>query len=468
MTPPACAAQPPMIGPEPKKVYRAGSLTYTAAGVATLFVWLLWGDFCFTVFESIFSKFLPLYLHDLQASNTLVGILTGSTGAVVNVMFLPSISMASDRHRSRRGRRIPFLLWTTPGAVGALVLIGLSTEIGGALKAALAWLPWPVSLSAVILSVLCVFVLAYHFFNMVLVNLYQCLLRDVVPAPLMARFLALFRVVGTVGTFFFSWYVFPHVVEHRIAVCVGVGVTYLLAFTLMCWRVKEGEYPPPPPRDEVPSFARSYLVYFRELLSVPLYRNFVLMFAFVTTASTCASPFVTLFTRSTLNLSMSDMGQVLAWGGLGSAITYVPIGYLCDKFAPMRVAVVSLSSLMLSWALGYFVVRGHTSWLVYWVIVSMLPSVAWNLSFTALTMQIFPAAKFGQLSSGLSVLGYGGASIVGSFFAGRFIDLVGGDYRMIFVWAFAWFVAAVGAMLLVYRGWRRCGGPDNYVPPSVG
>lgn len=29
------------------KVFRVGTLTYTKAGLFSLFAWLLWGDFCF-------------------------------------------------------------------------------------------------------------------------------------------------------------------------------------------------------------------------------------------------------------------------------------------------------------------------------------------------------------------------------------------------------------------------------------
>jgi hypothetical protein len=48
------------------------------------------------------------------------------------------------------------------------------------------------------------------------------------------------------------------------------------------------------------------------------------MYALVTAASTCAGPFVTLFARTTLQLSMDDIGKVFAWSALGSALTYLP------------------------------------------------------------------------------------------------------------------------------------------------
>ncbi len=308
---------------------------------------------------------------------------------------------------------------------------------------------------------------AYHFFNMVMVNIYQCLLRDVVPTELMARFLALFRVVGTGGTFVFSWYLFPLIVSHRQALCVGIGVLYVVAFLLMCWRVKEGEYPPPPAGKEKTSYTRSFIVYFRESLSVPLYRNYLIMYALVITASACAGPFVTLFARDTLKLPMDDIGKILAWGALGSAITYVPIGYLCDRITPMRVALISMVCLAAAWGTGFLVVQDRSSWLVYSVIVAMLPSVGWNLSFNALTMHLFPVEKFGQFSSSLNVFGYG-SIIGGNFLTGRFIDLVGSDYRMIFVWSLSWYTLAIVPMAFVYRDWQRCGGPHHYVAPLPG
>jgi MFS family permease len=453
------------VGPTAgSKIYRIGTLRYTLSGIVVLFGWLLWGDFCFTIFESIFAKFLPLYMKDLDASNRMIGMMTGSIGGIVNVLFLPNISMASDRHRGRWGRRIPFLFWSTPCAVGALVLIGFSTEIGERLHHGLSSLPWPISLSAVTLVLLTGLVAGYHFFNMVLVNIYNCLLRDVVPPELMARFLAMFRVVGTVGTFLFSWYLFPHVLEHRQIVCAGIGFTYLAAFLLMCWRVKEGEYPPSPVPEKRGNYFKTFGTYFREALSVPIYRNYLLMYAMVTAASTSAGSFVTLFARNTIHLTMDDIGKVFAWAALGSAITYVPMGYLCDRIGAMRVAMISLVSLTGFWALGFFVAHDRTTWLAYSVVVAMLPSVGWNLGFNALTMQLFPTEKFGQLSSSLNVFGYG-SIIAGNYLAGWFIDLVMSDYRMIFVWSFAWFALAIVPMALVYRDWRRFGGPHHYVPP---
>lgn len=59
------------------QIYPAGSLTYARGGLIVLSLWLLWGDFAFYFFDSIFMRFIPIYLKELEASNTLIGVRSG-------------------------------------------------------------------------------------------------------------------------------------------------------------------------------------------------------------------------------------------------------------------------------------------------------------------------------------------------------------------------------------------------------
>jgi len=207
------------------KIYQVGTLKYSIRGLAILFAWLLWGDFAFTFFENIFGRFIPLYLKDLQASNTLIGVMTGSIAGAVNLLFLPGISRWSDEYRSRWGRRIPFLAVVTPITVVSVILVGFAPEIGAWVHSRVTIHIAPaVSLTAVILTLLCGLVVAFHYFNMVLCNGFTWLVRDVVPYEVMARFLSWFRIIGTVSSVAFSWYVFPYIISHRKEICVGVGL----------------------------------------------------------------------------------------------------------------------------------------------------------------------------------------------------------------------------------------------------
>jgi MFS family permease len=448
----------------PAKIYRAGhTLQYTLRGLLILFFWLFWGDFALTFFESIFARFIPLYLKDLHASNSLIGIMAGSIPGVVNIFFLPNISLWSDHYRGRWGRRIPFLYVMTPLTVIALLGIGFAPEIAGWVQPLLSHGAHSVGAAGLILPLLCVFAVFYHFFNMVLVNAYNWLLRDVVPLDIMARFLSWFRIISTVASWIFLWYIFPYMISRRREVFLGVGVFYLISFLLMCGNVKEGEYPPPPLAVDRPGLLKSFGLYFRECLSIPLYRNLFLVFVFVTLGSFCANPFTMLFNRETLSMNMDDMGKIFAWTAAVSALVFFPVGWLCDKFSAVRVTLVSVVCMVLGQVGAYVWVTDKNSFFIY-SIVSSTYSTGWGLGSLAMTMKLFPEEKFGQFSSGLSVFSCG-AIILGNYLLGQFMDLVHSDYRMIYVWTAASMAMAIVPMLLVYRGWKQHGGPDHYVPP---
>jgi len=461
----AIFSRPPAVGEAiPQKLYRQGTLRYTLRGLLFLFLWLLWGDFAFTFFESIFGRFIPLYLKDLHASNTLIGIMTGSLAGAVNILFLPNISQWSDHTRTRIGRRIPFLYAVTPLTVASLVSIGFAPEIAGWLRVTLFHRFAPaVSESVLILTLLCALVVSFHFFNMVLVNAYNWLLRDLVPLELMARFLSWFRIVGTMSTFAFLWWVFPHVIVRRREVFVVVGLFYLAAFSLMCLNVKEGEYPPPPPKESRSGIFKSFLIYFQECLSLPIYRNFFIAYALVIGGTTCANPFSVLFAHETLRLDMDMMGKVFAWGAAASALIYFPMGWLCDKFNPLAVTLGALIGLLAGSLAACFLVHSKTSLVVY-TIVFAIPSVGWGLGWLATTMKLFPEEKFGQFSSGLNVFGCG-ALILGNYLIGKFMDLAHSNYRMAFLWSVLLFALAIYPMALVYKDWKKYGGPHRYTPP---
>ena len=451
-----------------KRIYRAGTLRYTVRGLLILSLWLLWGDFAFTFFESVFGRFIPIYLKDLHASNALIGVMTGSLAGVVNILFLPNISQWSDHTRSRLGRRIPFLLVVAPLTVLALGAVGFAPEIAGWIHdRVLVHLAPSAALSTVILILLCALVVFFHFFNMVLVNAYNWLLRDVVPLELMARFLAWFRVVGTAGTFAFLWYVFPYVISHRKEVFLGVGLFYLIAFLLMCGKVKEGEYPPPPPRETRPGLFKAFTLYFRDCLCLSIYRNFFIVYVLVLVGATCAAPFSVLFTRETLHLDMETIGKIFAWGAAASAVVYFPVGWLSDRFSPLHVTFASLVGLVFISVGACILVSDRHSLLIYTLIYAV-PAVAWTLGSMATMMKLFPEERFGQFSSGMNVFGCG-ALILGNYLIGKCIDLLHSDYRMTYLWSAVLFASAIYPMILVYRDWRRHGGPHAYeapLPPS--
>ena len=449
-------------------LYRAGSLTYSKAGLLTLSFWLLWGDFAFAFFESIFGRFIPLFLRELEASNTVVGLMTGGLVGVVNILCLPNISRWSDRFRSRLGRRIPFLMVATPITVLSLVCAGFTPEISKFLYPFVpGWLEKFISSHVFTLSLLCLFVVAYDFFNMVLVNGYNWLLRDVVPETVMARFLSWFRIINTISSMIFLKLVFPYVLSHRTEVFLGVGAFYLAAFLVMCLKVKEGEYAPPPPQKEAkPGFFKGFLIYFRECLGHPIYRNYILVSIMWYMVSGCTNPFITLLMNETLKLNMGDMGTLFALNAAASVLVLYPVGWACDRFGPLLITIITLVVQVVVSVAAFFLVNDKLTMTVY-LVMSAVPLVSWKLASFATSVKIFPKARFGQFLSALNVFGTG-SMVVGNMLIGALIDFFNDDYRIAFAWAGFFAVAALTCMLLVLRCYKRLGGPGDYTAPEPG
>lgn len=321
------------------------------------------------------------------------------------------------------------------------------------------------SLGAMTLVLLGLFTVSWHFFNMVLVNLFNFLVRDVVPQPLIARYVSLGTVINITASMLFTWFVFPHILINRKIVCVVVGLIYLTAFMLMCWQVKEGEYPPPEPRPAggfFGSYLKTFFTYFRECLSVPIYRDFVIVYALMVAAGS-TTPFSLLFLKETIHLSMTEMGRVFTLGSLLSAIVVYPLGYLCNRIHAIRLMLAALICMAVGTLLSYFFINGLASWILF-IIITIAPSTAWGLAFNTFMLKVFPAEKFGQFFSSINVLGFG-SIFISNYLVGAFMDLVHSNYRLTFLITFVCYAAMIPMLFMVYRHWRNHGGPDNYVPP---
>jgi len=449
-----------------RKIYCVGTLRYTAGGLVFLFCWLLWGDISATMFLQIFGVFLPLYLNGLGVSNVLIAFLATGVGGLMNLTLLPNISIWSDHYRGRWGRRIPFLLWSAPIATLALISMGFSSDIAQTLQHFIGPLRSfsRVNLTVLIISIL---VVVYSFFQMITNNVYQFLLRDVVPQESMAWFLSLFRVVGTCGILLFQWFLFVYIQTNPAALCICLGLANLLAFLLISWRVKEGGYPaaPPRPRNFIVGQFKLYAGYLHDNFAIGLYRNYIVVWILVITGLMGTASFLVLFSTKTLHLDVKDYGRILFYGTLATALMYAAMGYLCKRFHPIRITMLSLIGLAIGAATEFFFVFDRTELLVYSIIMA-LPTAAWQLGSLMVAMMLYPTEEFGQFSSALYVFGCG-SLVLTSYLVGKYMDFCDDHYRMILLVQLACFCLALGPMAMVFRGWKQHGGPDHYIPPRT-
>ena len=111
------------------RLWRAGTLTYTFAGIVALFFLLLAGDFVWSLRERSVGVITQLLLKQHGASDFLVGLYLVALPGILGLLVGPVISYRSDRHRGRFGRRIPYLFMTTPFILVGLLGLGVTPQL---------------------------------------------------------------------------------------------------------------------------------------------------------------------------------------------------------------------------------------------------------------------------------------------------------------------------------------------------
>ncbi len=469
-------AEPEPLKPEDR--FRCGTLIYTRAGLFTLFAWLLWGDFCFYLMETVWPNVLPLLLKAEGAPNYVLALVITSIPSAMNFVLNPIISTISDRYRGRRGRRIPFLLLATPFVTLFLVLLGFSRELGGWIHHLLSG-PFPeLTSGAVTVSLISLLVICFRFFELFINTVFWYLFNDVVPVAFMGRFLGMFRVVGAVAGALFNFFLFRYSESHTSILFFGVAILYGSAFMMMSLKVKEGSYPPPDPVPEGRFKALSHIkTFFRESFSHKIYR---LIYGYTTLFYAAGTiQIFMIFMAFSVGLTIDEVGKVAGIAALVSAALMYPFGALVDRFHPLRVILLAQAGFCLvAFCQLIFLFVEFSKPTAFWVYAGLaalaLPfTVANAAAGLPLAMRLFPHDRFGQFCAANAMCGAVGIT-VGGLLAGGFLDLMKAYfekenfyYRFAPLWSLV-FIALSGCLtILVFREWKRLGGDKGYVPPSV-
>ena len=459
-------------------VYRCGSLTYTRKGLVFLFAWLLWGDMCFYLMETIVPSILPLKLRSLDSSNMVIGLIMTTLPGIFGTSFGPWISFKSDRYRSRWGRRIPFILGTMPFLTAVLILIAFGDPIATWLHGALFQ---GTSCTRSMVAIGCFAVLAglFDLANMFVGSVYWYLFNDVVPQHHLARFMAYFRLVAVLTTALYNYFIYKYALSHMREIYLGVALLYFFGFGLMCLKIKEGEYPPPDDAGLRPSLIRDIRVFAKECFTMPFYWDVFLYTMFGSVTACMGTSFLVFFNQS-LGLSLEQIGRINATNGIMIAVCLLFAGSLVDRWHPVR---------MVMYASIWAAVTGFNNliWLVadtpppeilVWVMLGTLLAAA---PYSAVVqaagmpreMMLFPKDKYGQFCGAQSVVRSIG-SMAGGVTAGLFLDVIRRSYehgslfpyRYIYLWIGVFTCLGTFFNYRVYRAWKRLGAEDGFQPPT--
>ncbi|HCE44031.1 MAG TPA: hypothetical protein DET40_10825 [Lentisphaeria bacterium] len=457
-------------------VYHCGTLTYTKVGLAMLFGWLLWGDFCFTLMETVVPSILPLKLKGLGAPNWLMGVILTAAPGVLNMTICPWVSFKSDRYRSKWGRRIPFIILTMPFLCAFLALLGWSDDICKLLQS---WSPAmrehaPATITIGLISL---FLIMFKFFDMFVNSVFWYLFNDVVPAQFLGRFMGTFRIVGIGAGALYNWFIFKYANSHMREIFTGVSILYFIGFGMMCLLVKEGDYPPVEGEADKDNKGWGGLkTFFRESFSHKFYWLKFLSTSFAAISGSIAV--FSIFFSQEMGLTLDQIGKTVAISSVVVMVAIIFMATFVDRWHPLRLTAYSaVFGVIGSIVAGVWLFVTLPGEYFFWVglggaLAGTLLSALVTTAGLPCEMRIFPQSRFGQFCSAQAMLRSTCTTISGVL-AGLFIDMTkwfchGSDfgYRFMFIWVSIFGAISAAFLVLVYVEWLRLGGDKHFHPPA--
>ena len=444
------------------KTWHVGTLVYSGAGLVVLFSWLLIGDFAWQARERAVTPVAQVLLKQFAVSDLRIGFLVGSMPSALGMFLSPVVGYRSDRLRSRWGRRIPFLLVTTPIAAGAMIALGFvptgARWMDGALGAS------SPGLNACFLGLFALIWILFEVAAVVGNAIFGALINDVVPSAVIGRFFGLFRAISLVVGVVFNYFLLGKAEEHFLPIFVVMGLIYGVGFGLMCLKVKEGEYPAVMEEGEREGFLAAVKTYCRECFTHPYY---LWLFGAWALANLAFNPFYTfsMFYARSVGMSLDQFGKFGALSLFCSLVISYPIGSLADRIHPLRVAMISLILYVLLAGWAALFVRTPGSFGFALIAHGVLAGVF--LTGTAsLGQRLFPQATFAQFASAAALIN-GLFLMIMPPLMGAWLDASGHAYHLTFAAGGGIAALAAGSLLVVFRYFRQLGGDAAYVPPEA-
>lgn len=468
-SPPPVSSSPgtasgPTIDASGKKFWSVGTLTYTTAGLILLFVWLLWGDFAWNMKERAMQPMSQMLFKQFDASNKVIALMVTALPAALGMLLVPIIGVRSDNHRGRWGRRVPYLVLTTPIAAVAMAAMGFTYELADLLAGVLGEsAPPPLMCRLIVFSALWTF---FEIFTVIANALFIGLINDVVPQAVIGRFFGLFRIVSLGAGIIFNSFLLGHAEENFKILFIALGALYGVGFTVMCFLVKEGDYPPPEPKQEgafTQRMGTPIKAYFRECAAHPFYLWIFLAAMIGNAAFLPINSFDMLYVKS-IGMSLERAGDLRSLTYTISIGVAFIIGWLADKFHPIRIGLVSLAAYAVIALWAGLVSHDVTSFSIAYVSHGVISGIFFT-GTASLFPRLFPRAKFAQFASAAGIIlavGFIGIPLL----VGWFLDQTNQAYHYTFV--IGGCVAAVGSLIffILYRQFVRLGGMKNYVAPQ--
>jgi MFS family permease len=287
-----------------------------------------------------------------------------------------------------------------------------------------------------------------------------------VPQPFLGRFYGLFRALSLIAGIIFFDEIFGKAEILYVYIFLGLAALYGVGTILMCLKVREGEYPPLVPMDEgrsIHGFFATVKTYFQECFGNEYYIWFFAATTLTAMAGIPAGQFIVFYSKS-IGVSPDAYGKCVALTYVISLTLAYPVGWLADRFHPLRLFIVTTMLGSLSFLASYLFV--HDAWTFSIALVASGVIGGTGLTASAsLGQRLLPRAEFAQFSSAGGLL-WSVSGMLLPPLVGIFLDHAHHNYRYTFLMGSCLGFLGFGALLILHSKFMALGGPKNYAPPE--
>ena len=434
--------------------FSVGTLTYDKRGLYVLFFWLMWNQFTYFLGEEL-NALTRVLMRDREASYTLIAAFA-TVGGLMGMWINPVFSTWSDRFRSPFGRRRPFLLVFAPIAALTVISIPFAPDFYHFLMrfewAAEILNRIPINGEVLFIGIASI---VDGMFAAVMAAIFSYLYWDVVPENVLGRFNAIGRVVAVASGMVWSLLIIGYAEQHPKEVYIGVSLVCTAIYVLTLIMVKEGEYPPPEPRQRK-SLLEPILDYVKDCYSKPYY-----LWIFVGTLffqmGNVGNSYAFFYLREDLGMDLGTTGWIQGMGSTAVTVFGVLLGYSAgawiDRFKPIRVVPLAFFVWSLLALVSFFVVTDKVSAAVMASLIGINVFV-FGVALGAVTVQLFPREKLGQFCSAQAFFYQTIIMVLSPLLVAPFFDWLQFN-RGAYLWSSFFYLLAGIVTVKVYFNWKR-------------
>lgn len=355
----------------------------------------------------LFNNFVPIFLDELGLSAILVGFVM-TWDNYLNMFVQPIVGRLSDQTHTRIGRRKPWMLVGAPLAVFFFLLIPAMNFVTGIMFA----------------------ILLTNFAMALFRSPTVALLGDLFPTEQRSMANGIVNLMGGTGA---------------VVALLGGGVLYKLgrgtpfafgglvmlgAISLVLLRVREPEIPVPVEKTLTTGLAADL----REILQSNDRSGLMVLLAALCwfMGHKALEIWLSSFGKFTLDIDPGRMSLIVSGFALLFVLFAVPSGLIATRFGRRRTILAGLVALTVLLGLGWFIQNQLAL-----IGMLVLAGISWaliNVNSLPLVYDVGGDTRIGSFT-GLYYLVSSIAAVVGPQTVGLLIDLIGKNYRVLFIFS---------------------------------